>query len=292
MTCKPANNRLMATTPTPSIKQCQQFARLELTDKNAVLDADILLANLLQQPRSYLYAHDDRKLTSVMAEKFYHAIKQRQQQMPMAYITGKKAFWQHEFHVSPAVLIPRPESELMVEWVLQYSEKNKRLAILELGTGSGAIALSIAHACPDAKVTAIDNSQAALAIAKENQRLLGVNNLSLQHSDWFSALAQQRFDIIISNPPYVAANDYQQSPALQFEPKNALVAADNGLACLQAIIAASHCYLKPQGYLLLEHGCQQARQVADLLQQHGYQHHCYYDLARLARMTCASLALV
>jgi release factor glutamine methyltransferase len=211
----------------------------------------------------------------------------RERGEPIAYITGTQEFWSMALDVSPAVLIPRPETELLVERALELVPLEHPSRVLDLGTGSGAIALAIAHARAHAHVVAADVSQEALEVAASNQRALGIGNLELRHSDWFSALGVQRFDVIVSNPPYIAVNDPDMEPGVAaFEPKLALIAGPTGLEAIERIVRDACSHLTPNGWLVFEHGWKQSADVRSALVHHGYSHvRSRPDLAGHERVT-------
>lgn len=236
----------------------------------ALRSAEILLQHVLQMTRAYLYTHPEQILSSEQAKQYHSLIQQRHQGTPIAYLIEQRSFWTFELKVSPATLIPRPETELIIERTLALADATLPLTILDLGTGTGAIALALAIERPQWKITACDHSEQALAIAEENARILQLPIQFIQ-SNWFQAFAQQRFDIIISNPPYLAADDpHLQQGDLRFEPQSALVSGHDGLDALRHIIQHSHLHLNPQGLLIVEHGYDQGEPVYDLFQQNGY----------------------
>lgn len=257
--------------------------------ESAHLDAEILLANTLAQSRTWLYTWPDHELTHQQLNQYEHLIKQRKTGVPVAYLTGTREFWKHTFQVSPQVLIPRPETELLVERALQLIEKHQFKNILELGTGSGAIAISIAAEKRDLAITATDVSNQALSLAEKNACEIGVDNVRFVHSDWFGNLERQHFDLIISNPPYIAQNDiHLNNGDVRFEPKLALSAGNDGLRDIRLIIDQSRKYLGTGGFLLLEHGYQQADAVQSLFS--GYHYHSIEtinDLQNHPRMSMA-----
>lgn len=232
--------------------------------------AEILLQYVLQMSRASLYAHPEQILSSEQSEQYHALIQQRQQGTPIAYLIGQRSFWTFELKVSTATLIPRSETELIIERTLALADATLPLTILDLGTGTGAIALALAAERPRWKITACDQSEQALAIAKENARVLQLPIQFIQ-SDWFEAFAQQRFDMVISNPPYLAIDDpHLQQGDLRFEPQSALVSGQDGLDALRHIIMHSHLHLNPQGLLIVEHGYDQGERVCDLFQKNGY----------------------
>lgn len=249
--------------------------QLRSVSASAKLDAALLLAKVLQQPRTYLICHPQQVLTGQQKTEFLQFIDRRCQQEPMAYILGYQEFWSLSLRCSPAALIPRPESELLVEVTInlplyKQHQNNTSPHLLDLGTGTGALALAIAKEQPDWNITGVDNSPAAIDLAKWNRDQLKLHQVDFIMSNWFSALGVHAFDIILSNPPYIAAEDPHLANLI-YEPQTALVAGDHGMADIEQIIRQAKNYLQPGGYLLLEHGYQQKLATARLLQQHGYQ---------------------
>ena len=244
---------------------------LDLGAATARIEVQCLLQHILEVPRSYLFAHPEQALTTARQALYDALLHRRLLGEPVAYILGEREFFGLRFKVSPDTLIPRPETELLVELALQRIPVDGQFRVLDLGTGSGAIALSIAHARPDAEITAVDASAAALEMARENARQLGVANTRFVHSDWFSGLTGQRYDLIVSNPPYVAAGDVHHSQGdVRFEPMSALAAGVDGLDDIRRIVAQAGDFLERDAWLLLEHGYDQADKVRSILQQHGF----------------------
>jgi release factor glutamine methyltransferase len=232
------------------------------------LDAGILLAFALNLPRVRLKSHPEEPRTAADLEHYRTLIERRAQGEPLAYITGRREFWTLDLRVTRDVLVPRPETELLVERALALGPATAA-RVADLGTGSGAIALALAAERPAWEVLAVDVSAAALGVAAENARRLGLNNLTFQSSDWFSALTGQHFAVIVSNPPYVDARD----PALQllqYEPRQALTPGEDALAALRGIIHAAPDQLLAGGWLALEHGATQAGAVAHELVARGF----------------------
>ncbi|MEN8166290.1 MAG: peptide chain release factor N(5)-glutamine methyltransferase [Pseudomonadota bacterium] len=252
------------------------------------LEAAVLLCHLLDQPRSFLYAWPDKILTKRQVGSYQDLIERRLRAEPIAHITGMREFWSLALKVSPATLIPRPETELLVERALAHLEKIPSPMLADLGTGSGAIALALASERPDCRVQATDNSAEALRIARENTLNLGLSNVSLHPGSWLSALpADSRYDLILSNPPYIP----EQAPHLNqgdlpHEPRCALIAGHDGLRDIRTITAQAGAHLKPGGWLLLEHGFDQGPAVRDLFRQGGFNAiRTYQDLAGHDRIT-------
>ncbi len=245
--------------------------RLGSAAEQPLLDAQVLLAHALEKDRSWLYAHADDPLPATAQAVFEQLIEQRAAGHPVAHLTGRRAFWAIELEVSADTLIPRPETELLVETVLQ-ANLPEEATVLDLGTGSGAIALAIAYERSRWQITAVDRSVAALDVARRNLERLQLKNVSLLHGDWFDALpAGSRFDAIVSNPPYIAERDPHLTRGdLRFEPRDALVSGADGLDDIRHLVAHAATYLKPGGWLWLEHGYDQGDAVAGLLHQYAY----------------------
>jgi len=246
-------------------------AALALDAASTRLEAQYLLQHVLQKPRSWLLAHPEQELTETQQADYRRLLQRRLQGEPIAYILGEREFFGLDFKVTPATLIPRPETELLVELALQRIPAQPYCHILDLGTGSGAIALSIAYARPDIEVTATDAVLAALAVARDNAQRLGVANVVFVCGDWFGGLDGQSFDLIVSNPPYVAIDDpHLQQGDLPFEPSSALISGADGLDDIRRIAGRASTHLRSGGWLLLEHGYDQAAKVRELLQQAGF----------------------
>jgi release factor glutamine methyltransferase len=253
------------------------------------LEARILLMHALGLTRIQLITQSERTLTSPEADQLAMLAKRRTDGEPIAYIVGTREFYGLEYEVTPAVLIPRPETELLVELALEYLPQNGSL--LDMGTGSGAIAVAVAHNCPDAQVTALDVSDAALLVARRNASKHGAK-VEFLHSDWYSAVGTRQFDVIVSNPPYIVSGDrHLQEGDLRFEPVDALTDHDDGLSALRTIIAGAAKQLRG-GWLFMEHGYDQAVAVRELLQQQGFADvQSWKDLAGIERVTGGNLGL-
>lgn len=233
------------------------------------LDAQWLLCALLVRPRSWLLAHDTDALPPEVADRFGTLVQRRAAGEPLAYVLGEKEFFGLTLSVSPEVLVPRPDTETLVEWALTLiPEAAQGFRVLDLGTGSGAIALALQHARPQAEVCAVDASPTALAVAQANAQRLALP-VQFALGSWFEPVADERFDLIVSNPPYIAEGD-PHLPALRFEPRSALTAGADGLDDLRQIVAAAPPHLLPGGWLLLEHGYDQHEAVQALLRQQGF----------------------
>src|SRR5690554_943059 len=248
----------------------RQASQLLPDSDSARLDVEILLAHALGRQRVWLYTWPEYQLTPAEQQALTELLAARAGGEPVAYLIGRQEFWSLPLEVSPATLIPRPETELLVEQVLALPVSAEQVRVLDLGTGTGAIALALASERPSWQVTAVDRELAAVALTSANASALGLS-VEVKQSHWFSALKGQRFDVIVGNPPYIAADDgHLQRGDLRFEPRSALVAEEAGLADLRHIVQAAPDYLTPAGHLLLEHGWQQASAVTGLLQQAGF----------------------
>ncbi|SUD61487.1 HemK family modification methylase [Ectopseudomonas oleovorans] len=254
------------------------------------LDAELLLAAALNKPRSYLRTWPERELDGEQLALFQSNLQRRRQGEPVAYILGHQGFWSLDLEVAPHTLIPRPDTELLVETALELLPAMP-LSVLDLGTGTGAIALALASERPAWQVTGVDRVADAVALAERNRLRLQLDNASFLHSHWFSALAGQRFALILSNPPYIRADDQHLAQGdVRFEPSSALVAGCDGLDDIRAIIPAAPAHLLPGGWLLLEHGFDQAEAVRALLAAGGFAEvHSRRDLAGHERISLGRL---
>lgn len=256
------------------------------------IDAELLMQYAIDRPLSWLIAFGDRIADTAHATRYYQLISQRQQGQPIAYLTGERDFWSLTLNVNENVLIPRPDTETLVEAALAcislLDNPEPPLSFLDLGTGSGAIALSLAKEKPKAAVTAIDASAKALDVAQQNAVRNNINNVDFIESSWYEALTPlQQFDLIASNPPYIAPNDPHLTQGdLRFEPSSALVADQRGLADLQTIIKGAPRFLKQGAWLIVEHGYDQAEPVNTLFIEAKFaQITLYKDLNQLPRCT-------
>ena len=257
------------------------------------LDAELLLAHVLQSPRASLYTWPEKELSPTQLQQYESYLTRRQNGEPIAYITGIKEFWSLELQVTTDTLIPRPETELLVETVLQHFTNQEKITLADLGTGSGAVALAIAHERPHWILHATDKSEQALAIAKQNATRLQLGNVHFHLGSWCAALPENKFDAIVSNPPYISVQEWNQYEAdLQHEPIFALLAEKNGLADIEEIVMTAKACLKPGGYLFLEHGFTQGAAVRQLFVSSGYsQIETVRDLANKERVTLGKLTV-
>lgn len=244
-------------------------AQLAPTSDSPRLDAELVLSHVTGYSRSQILMHLRDPLASKEQSAFESLIARRARGEPVAYLTGDKGFWTLNLKVTPAVLVPRPETELLVEWALEHLKQQPTARVADLGTGSGAIALALASECPQTTITATDFSAGALAVAEENAEAMQLTNLRFLQGSWFEPLQGEVFDLIVSNPPYIARDDVHLH-ALQHEPMMALTDGADGLQAIREIIAGASAYLKPQGWLLLEHGYDQGEAVRKIFTLHGY----------------------
>ncbi len=235
------------------------------------LDTEILICFVLNKPASFLLTWPEHKLTERQSEQFAALIQRRVQGEPIAYIVQMREFWSLSLQVSPATLIPRPDTEILVEQVLSHHQ-GVNLSCLDLGTGTGAIALALASERPQWQIDAVDYSHDAVALAKRNGINLNLTQVNIYQSDWFSNVAKdKRFDVIVSNPPYIDENDHHLNEGdVKFEPKTALVAPDNGLADIKVIARNALSFLNPGGFLYIEHGFEQSHAVQTILTDLAY----------------------
>jgi release factor glutamine methyltransferase len=242
-----------------------------LVGEEARRDAELLLLQVLQVPRAWLYAHADAVIEASAAQHFRALVARRAVGEPLAYIAGAREFWSLNLEVTRDVLIPRAETELLVELALQRIAQSAEVDIADLGTGSGAIALALAHERRFARVLATDVSAAALAVARGNAQRLGITNTSFARGDWCAALGDHKFDMIVSNPPYIAAADAHLGQGdLRFEPRAALASGADGLDAIRAIVRGAPAHLHSSAWLLFEHGFDQGDAARALLQKSGF----------------------
>lgn len=261
---------------------------LESSD-SAHLDAEVLLCHVIDKPRSHLRAWPEKELQPPQNQRYLKLIKQRQQGLPIAYITGNKEFWSRDFKVTPNVLIPRPDTELLVELSLHLLANKTNPKVIDLGTGSGIIAITLAAECPDINIIATDLNNQALDIARQNAITHQVQNIQFVQSNWFSNISQSKFDLVISNPPYIANNDRHLSQGdVRFEPTSALISGTQGLRDIKNISQNAHHYLNTDGTLLIEHGFNQQADVQASFNLYGYINiKTHSDLSGNPRVTTA-----
>ncbi len=262
---------------------------LQNTSDSAELDVEVLLCHVLEKNRSYLRTWPERELEQAQLEQFNQLLKQRQQGQPIAYIVGIREFWSRDFHVNANVLIPRPDTETLIELCLQLIQHKPDAKLIDLGTGSGIIAITLAAEYPQLQVTAIDSSMEALHVAQKNAQLNQTPDIRFIHSHWLDQVTNESFDFIVSNPPYIAPDDPHLSQGdVCFEPNSALIAQQQGLQDIIHICQQSQQHLNNGGYLIFEHGYNQKQSVHDILQQHHYQNiHCLHDLSKQPRVSYA-----
>jgi len=278
-----------------SIAQClRRAAELDGPSETPRLDLELLLCHCLQRERVYLYTWPERELTESQLTDFEGLLARRLGGEPVAHLIGRREFWNLSLAVDASSLIPRPDSELLVELALARMPPDSPGRALDLGTGTGALILALASERPNWQLLGVDSSVAALRLAERNRRALGFDKLSFVQSDWFQALdGKQRFDLILSNPPYIAPDDpHLEQGDLRFEPRSALVADQNGLADIAHIVQEAPGYLEAGGWLLIEHGWQQGDATRELFQKIGFKavaSHC--DLAGRERVTLGRRAV-
>ena len=257
--------------------------------ETARLDSELLLCHVLQVSRAYLYAHPDKRLDSEQQKQFDALIQRRLNHEPVAYLTGMREFWSLPLTVTRDTLVPRPETELLVEQVLLLAATKDNVHIADLGTGSGAIAIALASEIKTGRIMATENSAAALQVAAVNAEYHCPGRIEFRHGDWWEALAAETFDIIVSNPPYVeAADPALHSTELQHEPRMALAAGSDGLAALRILGKGAGRHLNAGGWLLLEHGADQARRLRQILDEAGFRSiRTHGDMSGLPRITMA-----
>ncbi len=273
-------------TATPQIATALHWAVTQLPHSpTAKLDAEVLLSHVLGVDRVYLLTWPERLLTNSEWQTMQALVAQRANGIPVAYLIGQREFWSLPLQVNNSTLIPRPDTEVLVETALQLSLP-PAARVLDLGTGTGAIALALKSSQPQWQVTAVDRERAAVTLAQHNANSLKLAVAVIQ-SDWFAALPEQQFDLIVSNPPYIDGDDpHLQQGDVRFEPTTALVAAQQGLADLFHIIDTAPLFLAPAGWLVLEHGWQQGAAVRSQLTRQGYQQvTTVCDYANLERVT-------
>lgn len=274
-----------------SIHEVLRRARAKLTETSPTphLDAEVLVAHILCKPRSYLHTWPEKEQESDQLNAIENLIENRYAGHPIAYLIGQKQFWSLDLDINPSVLIPRPETELLVKLALNHIPKDQDWRIADLGTGSGAIAVALAHERPNLRIDACDNCRLGLALAENNAKKHSAVNISFYLSDWFSNVPSQKYHLILSNPPYIAENDpHLHQGDVRFEPVNALKSGQDGLDALKTISKDATHHLKTNGYLIFEHGYTQAGAVADIFAKQGFSNiSAYRDLSGHLRATVA-----
>ena len=255
-----------------TVEELLNWARARLGGGNdGLIDAEALLSRITGKSAASLIADNRRPVSEPQAVDFKSLVERRARGEPVAYLNGQKEFWSLALSVTPDVLIPRPETELLVEEVLARVRPSRRISILELGTGSGAIAVALASELPHCAIVATDLSAAALSVAEHNRQKLALGNIAFCSGSWFQAVSGRRFDLIVANPPYIAAADPHLGQGdLRFEPASALVSPPDGLTDLGLIITGAPAHLNAGGMLLLEHGYEQAAAVRDLFKRNRF----------------------
>jgi release factor glutamine methyltransferase len=267
------NNPANCKVATVKLALAEAVTALREASESPLLDAEVLLCKVLSKGRSYLRAWPDATLSAGQRQAYQVLVDDRQQGKPLAYIIGTREFWSRDFQVSPDVLIPRPDTELLIELSLALIPADQPYKIIDLGTGSGIIAITLAAERPHAQVSATDISSNALHIAKMNAAKHKVEHIQFHKSNWFDSIPDGKFNLIISNPPYVTEDDeHLQQGDLRFEPKTALISAQHGLSDIQAIAETARNRLKNGGFLLVEHGYNQKEKVQTLIRSLGYSH--------------------
>jgi release factor glutamine methyltransferase len=270
-----------------TVADALRFAAAQFQSESARLDAELLLCHVLGVNRSWLYAWPDKSLEPAQQRRFDELVARRASGEPIAHILGEREFWSLTLQVTPDTLIPRPDTELLVEQALRLLPEDAALKVADLGTGSGSIALAIARERPRCRVVATDLSAAALAVAQANATRNQISNVAFRHGRWSEALGSERFELIVSNPPYIAEDDPHLTQGdVRFEPRSALVSGRDGLDDIRQIAREVRASLQNDGWLLLEHGFEQGGEVRAILQGNGYEQvTTWCDLAGHERVT-------
>ena len=261
--------------------------KLSKVSSSPDLDSEILLMKALRVSRAYLYTYNEKVISESKIKLLEELLNRRMNKEPIAYILGKKEFWSRDFYINQHTLIPRPESEMLVELIIQDNSRKKISSILELGTGSGCISVSLAKELSHSQIVSTDICAKALEVANKNAQHYGVNNISFIKSDWFNKLDNQKFDCIVSNPPYIREDDPYLNE-LTFEPSKALVSGDDGLEAIEIISSNAAEYLSPGGKIYIEHGNDQEKEVQKIFELNNWRDIiCLRDLGGLPRITTA-----
>ncbi|MDH5393617.1 MAG: peptide chain release factor N(5)-glutamine methyltransferase [Gammaproteobacteria bacterium] len=269
----------------------QAAQQLAAVSESARLDAEVLLAKVLGKNRSYFRAFAEKIPSNAQLDQFQALLNKRLQGHPIAHILGQREFWSLDLEVSQDTLIPRPETELLIEFIIQ-SFPQDRLRVADLGTGSGAIALALASEKPNWHISATDQSQKALAVAQRNAQQLQLKNVHFSHGSWYQALETAAYDMIVSNPPYIPDDDsHLQQGDVRFEPISALASGNDGLEAIRHLISHAAAHLQPQGWLILEHGYDQKAAIFQLFSEAGFHNITQKnDYAGNARLSAACRA--
>ena len=284
-------NAVFAKTPTVGSVLQEAICALTPVSSTPRLDAEVLIMHVCGLGRSGLITRGHAILTGEQQCRLQELLTRRRHGEPIAYLTGTREFWSLEFNVSPATLIPRPETELLVEKALAHIPHDAEWTIADLGTGGGAIALALAKERPRCRIVATDISPAALDVARSNAAKFGLTHVEFREGSWFEPLTDMKLDMIVSNPPYVRANDpHLEQGDVRFEPEQALAAGPEGLNAIRQIALSARAHLNPAARLLFEHGWDQAAAIGRLLHQLGYRNIvCYPDLGGRDRITACRL---
>lgn len=276
-----------------NIQQALQQANQDLSKSSpsAMLDAQVLLSFVLRCNSAHLAAWPEKELSEEQQSHYLQLIQKRQQGSPVAHLTGQREFWSLNFSVNDSTLIPRPETETLIEYILAEFNHRETLKLLDMGTGTGAIAIAIAKEKPGWEIVASDVSAEALKLARQNSEQHQTANITFIQSDWFENISADDFDIIVSNPPYIASDDpHLQQGDVRFEPLSALTSGPEGMDDIEQLCSHAADYLNNNGWLIIEHGYNQAQQVADCFAKNGFTMiGQQQDLSGHTRMTAASL---
>lgn len=255
-----------------TIAQLLEEAQLQLAASDSPrLDAEVLLCHATGFSRAHLFAWPEEQVKEPLVNLFRQLLSRRVEGEPVAHLTGLREFWSLELEVTPDTLIPRPDTELLVEQALEIIPEKAAWDIADLGCGSGAIALAIARERPNCRVMAVERSEKAFEVARRNGQRLGFTNVTFRKGNWFEPLAGETFELIVSNPPYIASSDPHLSLGdVRFDPQSALVSGEDGLDDIRYLIVSAHGYLKPGGWLMVEHGFEQGEIVMQLFQEQGF----------------------
>jgi len=243
--------------------------KLSSTSDTPRLDTELLIATVTSQSRTQLFAHSERELTSAENKQLEKYIKRRQAGEPIAYLIGYKEFWSLGFQVTSDVLIPRPDTEILIEWALQNLPENETCRIADLGTGSGAIAITLAYERINWIIDAVDNSKRALKIAQKNAQRHHVKNVNFHNGEWCKPLPYKHYHAVLANPPYISSDD-SHLQQLKYEPQSALNGGEDGLDAIRVIAKEAKQYLAESGWLVVEHGYDQSERIVALMKEHGY----------------------